>query len=472
MSMTLIHELIFWNFKGNLYHPFQLIPCKFVYFRPEQKAIILFESGARIHHTTHDWPKSQIPSQFSMKFRKHINQKRLISIKQLGVDRIVDMQFGEEERACHVIVEIYDRGNIVLTDNNYMILNILRPRTEKDTDVRFSVREIYPIERARQTAYLPSEETIGLFLNHSKKGDVLRKALIKHVPFSSALLDHSLISVGLPSDCKIGVDIDGSPASVEKVKEALKLAEEIQDHIHKNSTMGYITYQKHILSDGTEAESFQEYHPYNFAQFLLPTSKVSVHEYPTFSEAVDKYYNLLDEQKVEQKFLNAEKQALKKLDNVKKDHEMRVKQLDEVQSTHTVKGHIIEVNRELVDQCLLLMRAAIANKMTWDQVKEWLETLAANGVVASKAIVKMDLKSNEVTLRLSDPYDASAEPINVDIEIDLSASQNSRKYYTDKKNAAEKQQKTLAASNKALKSAQMHTKNKIDQVGSWQSSVP
>lgn len=67
-----------------------------MYYRPEQKAIILFESGARIHQTTHDWPKSTLPSQFSMKFRKHINQKRLISIKQLGVDRIVDMQFGEE----------------------------------------------------------------------------------------------------------------------------------------------------------------------------------------------------------------------------------------------------------------------------------------------------------------------------------------------------------------------------------------
>uniref|UniRef100_A0AC34FTK1 Uncharacterized protein n=1 Tax=Panagrolaimus sp. ES5 TaxID=591445 RepID=A0AC34FTK1_9BILA len=432
--------------------------------RPEQKAIILFESGARIHQTTHDWPKSQLPSQFSMKFRKHINQKRLISIKQLGVDRIVDMQFGEEERACHVIVEIYDRGNIILTDNNYIILNVLRPRTDKDTDVRFSVREKYQIERARQSAYLPSEETIGLFLNHAKKGDILRKALIKHVPFSSALLDHALISVGLPADCKIGVDLDGSIASITKVKEALKLAEEIQENIHQNPTKGYICYQNIQLGDGTLAETYHEYHPYDFVQFTLPTSKFDVHEYSTFSEAIDKFYSVLDEQKGEQKALAAEKQALKKLDNVKKDHEIRVKQLDEVQSAQTIKGERIEVNRELVDQCLLLMRTAIANKMTWDQIREWLENLAKNGIEASKAIVKMDLKSNEVTLRLSDPYDVAAEPITVDIDIDLSSSQNSRKYFTDKKNAAEKQQKTLAASTKALKSAQMHTKNKIDQV--------
>lgn len=38
-------------------------------------------------------------------------------------------------------MELYDRGNVVLTDSNYIILNILRPRTDKDKDVRFSVRE-------------------------------------------------------------------------------------------------------------------------------------------------------------------------------------------------------------------------------------------------------------------------------------------------------------------------------------------
>lgn len=62
---------------------------------------------------------------------------------QLGADRIIDMTFGDEEYACHVIVELYDRGNLILTDSEYKILNVLRPRTDKDHDVRFSVREMY-----------------------------------------------------------------------------------------------------------------------------------------------------------------------------------------------------------------------------------------------------------------------------------------------------------------------------------------
>lgn len=59
---------------------------------------------------------------------------------QVGVDRVVDLGFGDELSRVHVIVELYDRGNILLTDQDYTILNILRPRTDKDTDVKFAVR--------------------------------------------------------------------------------------------------------------------------------------------------------------------------------------------------------------------------------------------------------------------------------------------------------------------------------------------
>jgi predicted ribosome quality control (RQC) complex YloA/Tae2 family protein len=66
------------------------------------------------------------------------------------MDRIVDLQFGSGEAAYHVILELYDRGNIVLTDCNLVILNILRPHTEGE-EVRykysFSLTYIYRVVR-------------------------------------------------------------------------------------------------------------------------------------------------------------------------------------------------------------------------------------------------------------------------------------------------------------------------------------
>lgn len=38
-----------------------------VLLRPDDKAVILIESGIRIHGTEYDWPKNMAPSGFSMK---------------------------------------------------------------------------------------------------------------------------------------------------------------------------------------------------------------------------------------------------------------------------------------------------------------------------------------------------------------------------------------------------------------------
>jgi predicted ribosome quality control (RQC) complex YloA/Tae2 family protein len=39
----------------------------------------------------------------------------------MGVDRVVDLQFGDGDAAMHIILELYDKGNLVLTDANYKV---------------------------------------------------------------------------------------------------------------------------------------------------------------------------------------------------------------------------------------------------------------------------------------------------------------------------------------------------------------
>jgi hypothetical protein len=48
-------------------------------------------------------------------------------------------------------------------------------------------------------------------------------------------------------------------------------------------------------------------------QFRLASGKYNVLEFPTFSEAVDKYYSSIETQKVEQRVLTTGKEADKKL---------------------------------------------------------------------------------------------------------------------------------------------------------------
>ena len=122
------------------------------------KENLLIESGIRIHTTSFVKNNKNVPSGFSMKLRKHLRTRKLVSIRQLGMDRVIDLQFGKDEYAAHVIVELYAQGNVILTDSDYTILSLLRAYTldgagpevvdGEQGPVRCAVREKYPFSAA------------------------------------------------------------------------------------------------------------------------------------------------------------------------------------------------------------------------------------------------------------------------------------------------------------------------------------
>jgi predicted ribosome quality control (RQC) complex YloA/Tae2 family protein len=92
----------------------------------EEKSQILVEAGMRIHSTEYDRVKAATPSAFTAKLRKYLRTRRLDSLVQLGIDRVVMLTFGSGENAYHLFLEFYAKGNIVLTDHKHIILAVHR----------------------------------------------------------------------------------------------------------------------------------------------------------------------------------------------------------------------------------------------------------------------------------------------------------------------------------------------------------
>ena len=139
---------------------FFLSACLFTFFPqsccPGFRCLLLLESGVRFHLTEYQRDKSFIPSNYTMKLRKHLRNRRLTSIKQLGADRTIDIQFGHGETAFHLILEIYVSGNLILTDHEYQILALLRVHNNQETKV--ALRQVYPIEKATGLLKVPLSE--------------------------------------------------------------------------------------------------------------------------------------------------------------------------------------------------------------------------------------------------------------------------------------------------------------------------
>ncbi|ORX85024.1 hypothetical protein BCR32DRAFT_230078 [Anaeromyces robustus] len=566
--------------------------------RNEVKEFLIVESGVRFHTTNYSRQKENTRSIFAMKLRKHIRTRRLTSIKQLGTDRIVDLCFGEDEASYHLILEFYSSGNIILTDNEYKILSLLRTvsvdEKDKNERTRFAVGEIYDISQAKshapvtiqdlQKVLRPEEEdsnnnkekdnndsSIEISIV-SKKQEIQRdqkapmtkkekrrlkemklkqeqkqkeeeqkkqqnqnkkqkERNIKNITllrcikekfsekYGPALIDHIIKKSNLNPSLKVFTEFDISPESpqMRDLFKAFNEADEIVNSINNNENKGYIISHRIessnkkkddneniVNEDNNDNENkennnnenviYDEFHPYLFSQFENRVNDVIT--FPTFNEAVDEYYSKLEAQQMELKKKNTENAAQKKLDNVRRVQEDRIKGLEEACERSVEMAQAIEANQDYVDQLIQLIRSFIASGMDWVDLDNMLaeerkrnnpvalaikELKLINGMVSvelltPESLYNMDDDSDDDSDEDSDEDNDESEEdededeskkskksrkdnnkkktIVVDIDIYSSAYANARRYYDMKRSASAKQEKTIQAAEKALKSAE------------------
>lgn len=159
------------------------------------------------------------------------------------------------------------------------------------------------------------------------------------------------------------------------------------------------------------------------------------------------------------------KSANKRVENIKRDQENRLRALKEEQIKDNQKAQLLELNVDLVDRVIMTLNSAIANQTNWKVLGEVIEKQKERGDdCVANCIVKLQLSSNQALLHLSDPYQEDDNEDNdgeyselpaqdVLVDLDCTALQNAKKYYANKRQAEAKEQKTIAGTKTALKAA-------------------
>ncbi|XP_076834269.1 ribosome quality control complex subunit NEMF isoform X2 [Brachyhypopomus gauderio] len=320
--------------------------------------------------------------------------------------------------------------------------------------------------------------------------------------YGGTLIEHCLIEVGLTGFLKMDDQFNIIQAG-PKLLEALQMAENYMEKAASFNGKGYIiqkTEKKPSMTPDMphdELLTYEEFHPFLFAQH----SKSPYVEFDSFDKAVDEFFSKMESQKIDMKALQQEKQALKKLENVKKDHEQRLEALHQAQELDRLKGELVEMNLPIVDRALQVVQSALANQVDWAEIGLIVKEAQDAGDPVACAIKELKLQTNHITMLLKNPYvgpeegeaeEATTEitkdvenqkgkksknkergqktkvqknkPVLVDVDLSLSAYANAKKYYDHKRSAARKEQKTVEASQKAFKSAEKKTKQTLKEV--------
>lgn len=483
-----------------------------------EKVFLLIESGVRLHTTAYVRDKSNTPSGFTLKIRKHIRTRRLEDVRQLGYDRIILFQFGLGANAYYVILELYAQGNIILADSEYMVMTLLRSHRDDDKGVAIMSRHRYPIEICRvferttaaklreALTYSKEPDTIesvkeseggndvsdapkekkssrkGGKPNESSKktGDAKAKqATLKNVlgdglGYGPALSEHIILDAGLVPNTKVGKDEMLDDNTLKLLVEAVaKFEDWLHDVISGEKVPeGYILMQnKNSGKNGPPSEPGSSGQIYDeFCPILLNQFKSREYvQFETFDASLDEFYSKIESQRSEQQQKAKESSATQRLNKIRVDQENRVHILRK-EVDHCVKmAELIEYNLEDADAAILAVRVALAKGMSWEDLARMVKEEKKSGNPIAGLIDKLYLERNCMTLLLSNNLDEMDDdektlPADkVEVDLALSAHANARRWYELKKKQESKQEKTVTAHEKAFKAAERKTRLQLSQ---------
>ncbi|XP_073308005.1 uncharacterized protein [Primulina huaijiensis] len=467
-----------------------------------EKVLLLLESGVRLHTTVYMRDKSNTPSGFTLKLRRHIRTRRLEDVRQLGYDRIILFQFGLGVNAHYVILELYAQGNILLTDSEFTVLTLLRSHRDDNKGIAIMSRHRYPVELSRvferttreklevafesvvhekcengndgSNASTGKDNTqkntkpAGTFKNDNTraKQTTLKVVLGEALGYGPALSEHIILDAGLTPSTKLHKEFKMDGNSIQVLTEAVKKFEDWLSEVisGKKVPKGYILMQRKILGNNDDA-IFDEFCPLLLNQFKSRDSM----EFETFDAALDEFYSKIESQRVEQQQRAKENSAMQKLDRIKSDQESRVHALKRDVEECVKMAELIEYNLEDVDAAILAVRIAIANGMSWVDLARMVKEEKKSGNPVAGLIDKLHLDRNFMTLLLSNNLDEmdddeKTQPVDkVEVDLALSAHANARRYYEQKKKQENKQEKTITAHEKAFKAAEKKTRQQLSQ---------
>jgi predicted ribosome quality control (RQC) complex YloA/Tae2 family protein len=105
---------------------------------------LLVEAGRRAHLTDHPFSPPKNPPSFAMLLRKHLTGGKVLRFTQTGIQRIFTMDVGRGESTLHLVVELFDNGNIILCGDDLSILQPLSFHRFKERDIVPGVVYQYP----------------------------------------------------------------------------------------------------------------------------------------------------------------------------------------------------------------------------------------------------------------------------------------------------------------------------------------
>jgi len=309
----------------------------FIFNKAGQKILLKSKPTlAFLSNLKEDYPT---PPGFCSFLRKHLLGMKVKSISQINFERIIKIEFtGRETR--NLYLELFAKGNIILSDENDIIIGALDAHKWKDRTVRGGVK--YQMPPSQINTPIISKEEFSKTISDSEMDMIVK----------SFAVDFSLGGLYAQELCMLAkIDSNSKPKPVG-YKELISLfSKKISPRVYE-------------FKENKDKPDFE----------IVPFECLSLNEkfdshtsFNSFSEAVDSRFSDKFEQEHVNKTQEKKNAALNKIKKIVSNQENTIIGLEKSAEENQLKGEKIYENYQLVKDILDVV-VAQKTKMNWDDL--------------------------------------------------------------------------------------------------------
>ena len=375
---------------------------------------LVMQCGSRIHTSQYPLENPTTPPSFPMLLRKRIKGAHVVSVKQHNFDRVVEIKV-KKDKYYTLIVELFDKGNIILLDEDNNIILPLKRKQWSDRDISSKKEYKFPEERGINPISVSAEDFKTLFESDS---DVVRTLAINGLGslYAEEIIERANeiteIQKNTPNNELNDNQIEALYQSLTNLFDTLK-NNSIKPQIVKNESKEDV-----VPLDLIKYEDFEKTN------------------YETFNEACDEFYS----KKVNTSIKDVKEAAWnKKVNKFEKRLRLQQETLDNFHTTieeSQHKGEVIYSNYPTIENIINVVNTARSKDYSFKEIGKTLKNAKKQGMAEAQIFESID-KMGVLTLKIDDTS------INIDPKVPIP--ENAEVYYEKAKKAKRKTKGALIA---------------------------
>ena len=376
---------------------------------------LVMQCGSRIHTSKYPLENPTNPPTFPMLLRKRIKGAHVESIKQHNFDRVVEIRV-KKDKYYTVVVELFDKGNIILLDEDNNIILPLKRKQLSARDISSKKEYVFPEERGLNPISANEEEFKNIFINTDS--DVVRTLAMNGL---GSLYAEEIIQRANDT-CEIDKNTKNSELTDEQLTSLYQSFKELFD------TLTNEEYKPQIAKKDNKED-------------VIPLDLIKYEDfektyYENFNEACDEFYSKKvnsDIKDIKEKMWN------KKVNKFEKRLKLQEETLDNFNKTIETsqnKGEVIYSNYTTIENLVNVVNSATSKDYSFKEIGKILKNAKEEGMAEAQIFDSID-KMGVLTLNIDDT--------SLTIDPKLSIPENAENYYEKAKKAKKKTKGALIA---------------------------